>query len=385
MSYGTGRIEKRGRRSWRVTVELNRDALTGRRRRRRFAVKGTRRDAQRALRDALAERDRRFEGPPATLTVAEWVRGWLRRRHLDGHITDVTHARYAVAVETHLVPAFRKLKVRDLRPDHIADLKTAWLTGRDSTTDRPLSAARVKRQLGVLWQTLEEAVQAGLLTHNPASSVKAPPLATTEEHRALTEDEIRHLLAAASGRSLDVPIRFSLATGVRQGELLGLPRSNVDSDRQAVHIRRALSRSGTAQFTKPKAHRRRSLELSAVTVDLLRAHRVRQNEHRLQLGQAWADHGLVFPSARGTPRSPRNLLRAFRRLLARSAIAAPETATWHTLRDTAASHWLAAGVSTFEVSRRLGHSSTNLTERVYSHLLPGGQERSTHALDHLLG
>ena len=30
-------------------------------------------------------------------------------------------------------------------------------------------------------------------------------------------------------------------------------------------------------------------------------------------------------------------------------------------------------------------ASTNITERVYSHLLPGGQEKSARALDHLIG
>ncbi len=93
----------------------------------------------------------------------------------------------------------------------------------------------------------------------------------------------------------------------------------------------------------------------------------------------------MFPSQVGTPRSPRRLLRGFRALLARTELESPETIVWHTLRHTAASHWLAAGVSTFEVARRLGHSSTAITERVYSHLLPGGQEKSARALDHLIG
>ena len=44
-----------------------------------------------------------------------------------------------------------------------------------------------------------------------------------------------------------------------------------------------------------------------------------------------------------------------------------------------------AGVTPCEVARRLGHSSTNITERLYAHLLPGGQQKSAHALDHLIG
>jgi integrase len=69
----------------------------------------------------------------------------------------------------------------------------------------------------------------------------------------------------------------------------------------------------------------------------------------------------------------------------RSSIDDVETVTWDTFCHTAASHWLMAGVTTFEVARRLGHALTNITERVYAHLLPGGQQKSAHALDYLVG
>ncbi|WP_375404855.1 hypothetical protein [uncultured Amnibacterium sp.] len=37
---------------------------------------------------------------------------------------------------------------------------------------------------------------------------------------------------------------------------------------------------------------------------------------------------------------------------------------------TAASLWLAAGFSTWQVSRRLGHANTNATDAIYAHLYP---------------
>ena len=43
---------------------------------------------------------------------------------------------------------------------------------------------------------------------------------------------------------------------------------------------------------------------------------------------------------------------------------------FHDLRHTAASLWLAAGFSTFQVSRRLGHANTTTTDAIYAHLYP---------------
>ena len=46
------------------------------------------------------------------------------------------------------------------------------------------------------------------------------------------------------------------------------------------------------------------------------------------------------------------------------------TRSFHTLRHTYASHLLMAGVNIFVVSRWLGHSSVNVTEKHYGHLIP---------------
>ena len=58
---------------------------------------------------------------------------------------------------------------------------------------------------------------------------------------------------------------------------------------------------------------------------------------------------------------------------------------FHTLRHTAASQWILAGVDLLTVSRRLGHSQASFTMDVYGHMLPGQQHQAAEALDHLIG
>ena len=56
----------------------------------------------------------------------------------------------------------------------------------------------------------------------------------------------------------------------------------------------------------------------------------------------------------------------------------------HTLRHTAASQWIRAGVDLLTVSRRLGHASPSFTLGVYAHMLTGQQGPAAEALDHLI-
>ena len=382
--YGSGSIAERSPGRWQITVSSGRDPRTGKRQRRRFTVRGARRDAQRALREALQQRDSGLVASADKVTVGEWLTAWLARHDTEGHISPRTHDRYRGILDRHLIPGLGRLRLQQLRSDHLADLKAQWLSGDGD--GQPLAGATIHKHFVVLRQALADAVTAGVILRNPADAVSAPSVKATTERRALTEDEITDLLTASLGSRYDTPIRFTLAAGVRQGELLGLKWDDVDLDAGAVTIRRTLSYvGGKVTFRTPKtANSRRTIEISGPTVQLLRGHRVKQAEHRLQLGALWQENGLVFPSLIGTPWLARPFYRGYRGVLARSELRDVTTVNWHTLRHTAASQWLRHGADVFSVSRRLGHASAAFTMDVYAHLLKGQQKQAAEALDYLL-
>ncbi len=376
--YGSGSIEQRSRRSWRVTVALPRDAGTGRRRRRRFSVEGTKRDAQRALREALGERDHGGVDP-SQITVGEWLALWLDRRTVDQAIGPRVAENYRTIVRLHLAPAIGSLRLQELRPDHVLKLKDGLSTSR--------APATVRKILGLLRQALEAAVAGQLLVRNPASAVPGPSLAgRMRERRALDESEIAKLLGAVQDTDDDVPIRFALATGARQAELLGATWASIDLERASFLVRQTLQNvAGEFRLLPPKTRNsRRTIELSGATVALLRQHRAEQNAVRLRLGAAWENHDLVFPDPSGRYQHRQAFYTGFRRLLRSSGIDDPDTVNFHSLRHTAASQWIKAGVDLLTVSRRLGHGSAAFTMDVYGHLLSGQQSAAATALDHLI-
>lgn len=258
------------------------------------------------------------------------------------------------------------MTVKQVRGHHVAELKARWL--------ETLKPATVYKHPVVLRQAFEAAVASNLIVRNPADAVQNPSGARgREEQPALTEAEIRKLLAAAAGTRFDRPIRFTLATGVREGEMLALRWSDIDVKGRVIKLR------GTTS-----AKSRRSIEISQLVVELLEGHRKAQNEVRLKLGPTWPENGLVFPSTVGTPWARRAFYRDYKTFLGRAGIVDTDTVTWHTLRHTAASQWIRHGADIFTVSRRLGHASAAFTMDVYAHLLKGQQRVAAEALDHLL-
>jgi len=125
----------------------------------------------------------------------------------------------------------------------------------------------------------------------------------------------------------------------------------------------------------PKTKRgKRPIGLTADAVAMLREHRKRQIELRLQLGQG-GQPVLVFTPVAGELLSPDNLTLRARKL---------PLVSFHSLRHTHASVLLNAGVDVLTVSRRLGHRKASTTLDVYGHTIEGADKAATKKLEGLL-
>jgi integrase len=198
----------------------------------------------------------------------------------------------------------------------------------------------------------------------------------------LTEEELQHLLRATEGTRLRVPVLLAALCGLRRGEVLALKWEDLDLERGALYVRRALeeTRSGLA-FKEPKTNRFRAVVLPPVVVEVLREHRRAQVAERLKAGPSWQDYDLVCPARNGVPWRPSNFKRDFEAFVRKNGF---EGLTFHMLRHSHASHLIRAGADIKVVASRLGHATPRLTLDTYGHLLPGAQEDAVRRLmDHL--
>jgi integrase len=134
------------------------------------------------------------------------------------------------------------------------------------------------------------------------------------------------------------------------------------------------------RFKAPKTrHGRRTISLPASVLDLLRAHWKAQVEMRLALGLGRPDDdGLVFARPDGSPMSPDNLSRDWRRAVAKFGL--PQV-SFHALRHSHASALIAAGIDVLTVSRRLGHGTPVVTLNTYAHLFDKTDGAAAQAIE----
>jgi integrase len=97
-------------------------------------------------------------------------------------------------------------------------------------------------------------------------------------------------------------------------------------------------------FSSLKGGKGRRIRLTEPTMEVLRAHKARQNEERLRAGELYEDWGLVFATDTGTPLEPSNIdRRSFKPLLRAAGL--PDI-RFHDLRHTCATLLLSGNTAT---------------------------------------
>ncbi|HEX6798642.1 MAG TPA: tyrosine-type recombinase/integrase, partial [Ktedonobacterales bacterium] len=254
-------------------------------------------------------------------------------------------------------------------------------------TEQHLSATTVHHAHSVLRKALGDAVREGVLARNVATLTVGVPMPRDFEPTIWNLEQTRTFLAAVRSDRLGALYLVAACTGMRNGELRALRWRDVDLDTAHLSVRQGMQRGKrhtpeVAGAPKTRAGKRR-VELPLLAVAALRAHRRRQAEERLRLGEAWADSsGLIFTTTVGTPLDGINLLKQFHALLDRLGL--PRVRV-HDLRHLQASLLLAAGIHPRVVAERLGHGSTKITQDTYSHVMPTLQREAADVLDRLFG
>jgi len=374
----------------------------GKRRQVKLGPYATKKDAEAALAEQVRDvRHGTHVAAERGLTVARYLEDWLAGKV---RLDDSTRHSYRQHLDLYLLPGLGHLRLVDLRDTDVEALYDAMrlighpapvrpsqtllrlLEARTDTASarRPLSDGTLRRVHSTLMSALNTAVKRRKVAANPALHVE---LATGRAEKALlwtehrveawqrtgarpspvmvwTPEQAGGFLDYAATDDLYALWHLVLFRGLRRGEAVGLPWSDVDLDAGSVRIGATLLQVGhrvIAGGTK-SATSARTISLDAGTLGVLRAHRARQVSMRDELGAAYIDTGLVFTKPDGAPLQPDSVSQRWDRLVTRSGL---PPVRFHDTRHVAASLTYRATRDLKLTSQMLGHASTAVTEAIY--------------------
>jgi integrase len=341
----------------------------------------TRSDAQRAMADIVRALERQTYVAPRRLTFGEFVRGeWLQMMRSQLKVS--TWDSYDRNLRLHVLPVLGGRQMQAITAGHLNALYQSLLAGGNHTRKGGLAPKTVRYVHTTISKVLSDAVDLGLVSRNVAASARAPKLgkAGVKQMRFWTPEELDSFLGFVQDDWLYPLWHLTAMTGMRRGEVLGLRWVDIDFGSARLSIRQELiSVAYEINFSTPKSHRARVIDLDPETVNVLKRHRDSQRE-AVPATQRAKD--LVFVRRDdGDLIHPDRLTQMFDLRVKRSGC---PRIRFHDLRHTHATIGLRAGVPIKVMSERLGHSSPAFTLQQYAHVIPGMQAEAAAAIADLI-
>jgi integrase len=290
---------------------------------------------------------------------------------VSGNVAPSTLRGYGDAIE-HFAP-IHHVTLADLRAEHIEETCNRMRATRYVGKDKPLrdlgpaSPKTVRNAQLMLRSALEQAHQRGHIRRNEAKLVRLATVPRKRRH-AMTPATAQAVLRAIEGDRYEAAYALALAA-LRESEVLGLTRADIDLDAGVVTITRQLRGSGkraTLAPTKTEASEE-TVDLPEFVVRRLRAHIERHDPVTL-----------LFTTERGYAVNGSWFNKHFKRLIQAAGVA---PMTVHDLRSGAASLLAAKGAHPRMAQDFLRHATVTTTLTHYTRTTPEQRRATARLLD----
>lgn len=370
---------KKGEDKWMYMLDTGKNENGKRKQKKKSGFKSEK-EAKKALTLAESEVYQGTYIEPSKVSYGEYVFNWLNNRKLDLH--EQTYTANKMYIKKYIIPHLGKVSLTDLRKDHIQKFINTMCEIERKDGKKGYAPKTIKKAVEIIRTSLGDAVEDELIKKNVSKKVTLPKQ-VKKEMTVWTHEEVDVFKRVAEKDKLYCAFYLALATGMRQGEILGLRWKDIDFDNKTLTIHQVLGHNGKVIYSGAKNKTsERTIPLTELTIKALRIQKAIVAEDKMKNRKSYQDLGLVICTSLGTPQSPRNLLRSFYRLIKQADV--PKI-TFHNLRDTHATLLLSKGVNVKVISERLGHSSIRVTLDTYSHILPTMQKDALDKLENMIG
>jgi len=118
--------------------------------------------------------------------------------------------------------------------------------------------------------------------------------------------------------------------------------------------------------------------ITKTTIEILKKYQEEQLEKNLQLGSKWNRTNRVFTTYFGGDIHPDTPTKILDKIIKKYHL---KRITFHGLRHTIVSLMIAKGIQTQIISRKVGHSSVQVTDRIYSHFFDDEFKNVSNVMD----
>jgi len=352
-AHNSGSIRKNGT-GWQLRYRKNGKVIYEQ-------VRGTRKDADKVLRERLGKIESGNHVNNRKVTVGAYLAQWLPDFAESKPLKPRTAQDYKQKINRYTGP-ISDIPLQKLENSSLKSLYNGMKAKKlgNSTIDG------LHRVLNVAFNY---AVKDGYLSVNPQKGM--PRRKVTPKTVEVWDTETRkRFLDIASGHQYGNFYWLAYLTGMRRSEISGLRWKNVDLENGSIKVYEILHRisgKGLVSDTPKTERSRRVIEIGETAIQLLHDIKFQQVMQKTELNDAWTQTDFVMTQPDGMPIDPDLTTKAFTKLVRNGGFS---HLTVHGLRHTFASMALEAGWEAKDLCEHLGHTSIKTTYDIYAHIMP---------------
>ena len=289
-------------------------------------------------------------------TIENYLNYWIEYKATRCEYTTIYG--YKNIANKYVIPRLGKMQLKQLQPHHIIEYM-------NSLSKDGLSNNTIKKHYDLLKSMMKQAVLEDKVAYNILEKVESPKI-DKKEMSFYTIDELATLLDIISTKpSLDIAVHIAAYTGLRREEILGLKWDCVDFDNTVFYIKKAITKAGSVVIEKkPKTKDSyRKISIPNYLLEKLKTYKQIQirNAQLFNLPK----YEYIFCKPNGQRYHVNYISTMFKNIIEQYNL---KPIRFHDLRHTFASIAQESGISIFEISKTLGHSTISTTSNIYTHL-----------------
>lgn len=314
-------------------------------------------------------------------TVAEWGIRWLSVYKAD--VARSTYAMYENCLRNHIIPTIGAIYVSKLKAIQIQEVINKYIRGGHVRT------AEIYKL--TIKQILKQAVEQGLVSRDVCSGLSKIK-SNREEKRVLTNFEKRCISMTEYTDRERVFINLLYYTGIRRGEALALTTGDIDRKTRMLRINKSLDISDNQPVVKvPKS---KSGYRNIPIPDNLYEELMTYIKKQKSINLFTMKNGEVL-SRSSFRKMWESIIKKTKETAERLSSEKPQcisvytnktiSFTPHTFRHTYATNLYYAGIDIKRCQYLLGHSSIEMTLKVYTHLNNKSDDGSVDKINKYFG
>lgn len=283
------------------------------------------------------------------MTLREYILFW-QETYDKSQSRPTTYAAHNYVFKNHILPGLGDILLAELTSEMVGEfLEERRRFGNHRPGSSGLGEETMRHIHRLLQQCLDQAIQDGLLTENPAKAFRYRK-STTVKANIMTPLEMEDYLDAAERLGYLPMFMLALTTGLRQSELIALKWSDLDIENRTLTIaeNRAVVRRELVEY----GSQTRSIRLTPEVVDLLIMEHSKHPSSPL----------MFMHPATQRPYSPQMVRRMHDEIIKEAGI---DHIRYVDLRHTCAILALKNGMDTKELAQMLGHYRPTITRQNY--------------------